>query len=86
MPIAKIPAGIEFKPGQENIHAGKASFYTLRHGAYLIGMNTTKDQTFELKAPAGFAQAPEMISGKTVPLAAPLKVPPRSTVVLYLAK
>ena len=86
MPIAKIPAGIEFKAGQENIHAGKASFYTLRHGAYLIGMNTTKDQTFELKAPAGFAQAPEMISGKTVPLAAPLKVGPRSTVVLYLGK
>jgi hypothetical protein len=84
LPIAKIPVGIAFKPGQESIYAGKASFYLLRHGAWLIGMNTTKDKTFELPVPAGFAQAPEMISVKTVSLAAPQKVGPRGTVVLYL--
>lgn len=49
-------------------------------------MNTTKDQTFELPPPAGVAQARELISGKVVPLAAPLRVGPRSTVVLWLGQ
>ena len=86
LPIAKIPAGLAFKPGQESIHAGKASFYQLRYGRYLIGMNTTKSQTFELKTPAGLADAPELVSGKKTALTAPLKVGPRSTVVLDLGE
>jgi hypothetical protein len=48
LPIAKIPDGIEFRPGNENVHAGKGQFYTLRYGPYTIGMNTTTNQTFEL--------------------------------------
>jgi hypothetical protein len=52
LPIAKIPAGVSFKPGDENVYAGKADFYTLRYGNYLIGMNLTTDKTFELKSPA----------------------------------
>ena len=86
LPIAKIPAGLAFKPGQESIHAGKASFYQLRYGRYLIGMNTTKSQTFELKTPAGLADAPELVSAKKTALTAPLKVGPRSTVVLLLGE
>jgi hypothetical protein len=84
LPIAKIPEGIPFKPGQESVFAGKGSFYTLRYGDYLICMNTTKEKTFELKRPEGVLQAPDLVSGKTVKLDAPLKVGPRSTVVLYL--
>jgi hypothetical protein len=48
LPIAKIPAGTEFKPGQENVYAGKGSFYRLRYGPYLIGMNCTTDKTYRL--------------------------------------
>jgi hypothetical protein len=84
LPIAKIPAGIDFKPGKENIHAGKAQFYTLRYGPYLIGMNTTLDKTFELRAPEGVREAPELVTGKTVPLPSPLRVGPRSTRILYI--
>ena len=86
LPIAKIPAGLAFKPGQESIHAGKASFYQLRYGRYLIGMNTTKSQTFELKTPAGLADAPELVSAKKTALTALVKVGPRSTVVLLLGE
>ena len=82
LPIAKIPAGLAFKPGQESIHAGKASFYQLRYGRYLIGMNTTKEKTFALQTPTTPAQAPELISGKPVALTGQLPVGPRSTVVL----
>ncbi len=86
LPIAKIPDGVMFQPGDESIYAGKGDFYTLRYGAYLVGMNLTTDRTFELKTPAEIASAKELISGKTIQLGAPLPVAPRSTVVLFFAK
>jgi hypothetical protein len=83
LPIAKMPGGVKFKPGDESVYAGKGDFYTLRYGNYLIGMNLTTDRTFELKTPAGGREAKELVSGKTVTLNVPLKVGPRSTVVLW---
>lgn len=56
----------------------------LRYGPYLIGMNTTKDKTFTLAAPAGIGQARELVSGKTIKLKGPIQVQPMSTVVLYV--
>ena len=82
-PIAKIPDGVRFRPGDESVYAGKADFYILRYGNYLIGMNMTTDKTFELKTPAGGIEAKELVSGKTMRLDASLKVAPRSTVVLW---
>jgi len=86
LPIAKIPEGVRFRPGDENVYAGKGSFYTLRYGPFLIGMNMTKDKTYELSPPAGVRKAQELVSGKRVVLRAPLKVAPRSTIVLCLEK
>jgi hypothetical protein len=86
LPIAKIPEGTRFRPGDESVYSGKGSFYTLRYGSYLIGMNMTTDKTFELKPPAGVKEARELVSGKTLKLGAPIKVVPRSTVVLWLGK
>jgi hypothetical protein len=86
LPIAKIPNGVRFHPGDENVYVGKADFYTLRYGNYLIGMNLTTDKTFELKSPEGASEAKELVSGKTLKLNAPLKVAPRSTVVLWFGK
>lgn len=84
-PIAKIPAGVRFKPGDENSFAGKAEFYVCRYGDYLIGMNCTSDKTYTLNAPAGMTHAPELVSGKTAALPkGALAVKPMSTVVLYL--
>ncbi|MDQ3812887.1 MAG: hypothetical protein M3347_02925, partial [Armatimonadota bacterium] len=83
MPIAKLPPGVEFQPNRVSPFVGKADFYRLRYGPYLIGMNTTKDKTFELQAPAD-KQATELVSGWTLVLNEPVKVRPMSTVVLYL--
>ncbi|BCM93734.1 hypothetical protein IAD21_05625 [Abditibacteriota bacterium] len=84
--IAKIPAGVTFQPGDNSPYAGKADFYQMSYGPYLIVMNTTTGRTFELKAPSGTKSARELVSGKIVNLNRALKVGPRSTVVLYSGK
>lgn len=84
LPIAKIPDGTKFKPGDESPYAGRAEFYRLRYGPYLITMNTTQGKTFELPMPAGVKQAPELISGKTMKFKGSMQVGPMSTVVLYM--
>jgi hypothetical protein len=87
LPIAKIPDGVKFKPGDESVYAGKGDFYTLRYGDYLVGMNLTADKTFELKVPdAVFKEPKELVSQKRLSLAAPVNVAPRSTVVLFFGK
>ena len=86
LPIAKIPPGVALKAGQENIHAGRAQFYRMRYGDYLIGMNTTTDKTFNLAWPEGVSGAMELIRQRNISTAEPLKVGPRSTVVLWLGK
>ncbi|HEX9048701.1 MAG TPA: hypothetical protein VF988_16865, partial [Verrucomicrobiae bacterium] len=65
---------------------GKAAFYWLRYGDYLIGLNTTADQSYILPTPAGYAQARDLVSGKTLRLKNKIKVAPRTTVVLDLGK
>ena len=84
LPIAKIPPGVALKAGQENIHAGRAQFYRMRYGDYLIGMNTTTDKTFTLAWPAGVSGARELVRERNITAGEQLKVGPRSTVVLWL--
>jgi hypothetical protein len=84
LPVPKFPADVPFDPRKENPYAGRADFYQLRYGPYLIAMNTTKEKRFEMARPAGVKQAPDLVSGKTIALDAPLTVGPRSTVVLYV--
>lgn len=84
LPVPKLPPGVEFKSGQNNPYAGRADFYQLRYGPYLIGMNTSKEKTFDLSLPSGRQSAPDLVSGKALPLDRPLQVGPRSTVILHL--
>jgi len=86
LPIAKIPGDVKFHPGDESVYAGKGEFYTLRYGDYLIGMNMTADKTFELKTPEGITGAQDLVSHKKINLKTPLKIEPRSTVVLFFGK
>ena len=81
LPIAKIPEGIEFKPGQESVYAGKGDFYTLRYGPYLIGMNMTTDKTFDLPVPNN---AKELVSKTDAKAGNVKQIGPRSTVVFYM--
>lgn len=88
LPIALVPAGIAFKPGQENVHAGKGSFYLLRHGDWLIAMNTTTDTPQRFDWPAGVPATLDLVSNRM--LAADqdggVVVGPRRTVVLHLGR
>jgi hypothetical protein len=83
LPIAKIPADIPFKPGNESVYAGRGDFYQLRYGPYFIAMNMSADKTFEAKVPEGSGSATELASGRAdiAPNTA-FKVAPHSTVVL----
>ena len=83
LPVAKVPTDVSFRPGDENVHVGKAEFYTLRYGKYLIGMNMTKDKTFQLKMPSDVFEAKELVSGKVLKLSIPIIVQPRSTKVFW---
>jgi hypothetical protein len=83
LPIARIPEGIAFKPGQENIHAGKGDFYQLRYGPYLIAMNMSADKTFELETPDHTGRIRNLVTAKEVTAGSTAKVGPRSTVVLH---
>jgi hypothetical protein len=96
LPVAVIPNDAHpalgsTQQGVEEALVGIAPYYQLQYGNYLVGMNTTSDQTFQLKSsdpgtarvlgdvPAGFHG-----NAGHVPLARGIAVPPQSTVVLYL--
>jgi len=85
LPIAPRPADAKLPAyGDWGPFLGKAAFYSLRYGNYLIGLNTNDQDTYTLPAPAGVERAPDLISGKMLELSASVKVSPLSTVVLYL--
>lgn len=83
LPIAKIPAGIDFKPGDENTFAGRGDFYQLRYGPYLIAMNMSADKTFTLKAPDHGGKMTNLVTHKPVAPGSVGKVAPRTTVVIF---
>jgi hypothetical protein len=87
LPIAKRPDDAS-RPeyGKWGPFVGKASFYWLRYGNYLFGINTTPTRTYRLPAPTDVKSAPELVSGKTLDLTKEIKVGPLTTVVLFLGK
>ncbi len=84
LPIAKVPAGIAFKPGGENLHAGRGDFYQLRYGPYWIGLNMSADKTFEMKAPDHPGRIRNLVTKSEVAPGSVANVSPQSTVVLHL--
>ena len=84
LPIAKIPDGVRYKPGDESVFAGKGDFYTMRYGKYLIGMNCSKDKEFELTVPSGITKVIDLTDNKKVVNQREMQVKPRSTIVLEL--
>ncbi len=82
LPIAKVPDGVSYNPGQENVYAGKGDYYTLHYGKYLIAMNCTKDVTFKLEVPKA-KQVLEFPSKRQVKESI-LSVTPMTTIVLIV--
>ncbi|MBE2202928.1 MAG: hypothetical protein IAE94_01110 [Chthoniobacterales bacterium] len=80
--LAQAPAGQPpIKPGKESPHVGRADFYTLRYGPYVIGLNMSKDKTFPLKAPEGSGKVMELVTKTLVTPGSTEQVPPRTTVI-----
>ncbi len=85
LPVAKRPPDArEPADGQWGPFVGKADFYHLRYGDYLIALNTTDDRRFALPSIMGFTRARDLASGKLVDLRDAPFVGPRSTRVLHL--
>ena len=83
LPIAQVPEGIKFKPGDENAYAGRADFYLLEYGNYVIGMNGSTDKVAELPVPSG-RKIINLTNNKEMVTKGNVTVSPQSTVVLYI--
>lgn len=83
LPIAKIPEGISFKVGDENAYAGRADYYRLDFGKYIIVMNSSKDKVFEFSLPQN-KNLIVLTDGKRKTNEEVMKIPPHTTVVLYM--
>ncbi|WP_289058371.1 hypothetical protein [uncultured Flavobacterium sp.] len=83
LPIAKIPEGVSFKIGDENVFAGRADFYQMEYGDYFIVMNTTKNESFEAVIPKDFSKGKNLVTGQLLAGAGQLKIGPGSTAVIF---
>lgn len=84
LPIAKIPEGIRYEPGWENVYAGRGEFYSLRYGKYLIGMNCTQNKDFVLNIPT--AKKVVSFPAKEIVKESSVIVKPMSTVVFIIVE
>lgn len=85
LPIARIPEGIPFKPGDENAFAGRADFYLLEFGNYVIGMNGSTNKTTEIDIPSA-RKVLNLTNNKEIVTSGKVKIKPQSTIVLYIEK
>ena len=79
LPIARLPPGLAFKPGQEHVLAGRGDFYTLDYGPYLVAMNCAARARTGWPAPRAGVRLPR---GERVEVGERLDLEPFSTVVI----
>jgi len=51
LPIARVPEGLPFRPGEESLYAGRGDLYQLQYGSYWITMNMSSEKSFEMTIP-----------------------------------
>lgn len=82
-PIAVVPSYFDdFKPGKENLYAGRASFHMLEYGPYCIAMNCYPTRRFTLELPDAFVGAINVATGKPI-RGDQVRLEAEETVVLY---
>ncbi len=92
LPIPVLPKGYvmtdghygPFPRGRYGPYLGRAAFYRLHYGPYLIGMNTSRHHTYMLKPATGVSRAVNLMNGKTLTLKDPMAIRPRETVILLI--
>lgn len=86
-PVARLPAGSKYLPGEDNAQAGRADYYQLTYGPYLIAMNSSRDRQFEVLLPPRVHEVRELAGNTSVPATqTTLSLAPGRTVVLYLGE
>lgn len=84
-PVAVLPEGSKYLAGEDNAYAGRAEFYQLSYGRYLIAMNSSKSRTFDIALPTGQGGGKDLVSGTVLSQAKPqLKLAPGTTAVIFL--
>ena len=93
LPIPPAPPGTDGWRKRREHRKGRAWFYQLSYGDYLIGMNTTNKDAYnaslyELKVPEEHRgkTATDLITGRKVDLSEPVVIGPMSTMVLYVGE
>lgn len=87
LPVAKAPDGAHFDWGQDNPWAGRADYYELRYGDYIIAMNAGTGKSYEVALPAHDRDLKDLTTGQAVaPDVRSLTVRPGETRVIYLGK
>lgn len=86
LPVARIPKEVPFKVGDENAYAGRAQFYKMEYGKYIVGMNSAEDKTFDLQLPqrAKGSKIVNLTDGRKEVEEEVITVQPMSTVVLFV--
>ncbi|MBP2157889.1 MULTISPECIES: hypothetical protein [Asticcacaulis] len=84
-PVAKLPEGTQYIPGEDSPYAGRADFYQLTYGPYLIAINASAAKSFDVALPARTQPVKELVTGAVVPPAIPaLALKPGTTAVIFL--
>ena len=84
LPIAQIPKGVKFKPGDENAYAGRADYYQLEYGNYVVGMNSSTSKIAELVVPSGHYRILNLTNSTEIVATEKIAIAPQSTIVLYI--
>jgi hypothetical protein len=85
---APVPAGVDPTMGLtflgvEEPLVGRAPFYVMQYGPYLVAMNTSTDTTFTLPERHGFGPANDLATGHVYGAGVKIPIKPMSTLVLY---
>ena len=81
--IARFPEGIKCTPGRESCYAGKADYYQMEYGNYIIAMNCSKTRTFKMDVPTT-GSVVNLSDNQSVIREKCIQIKPMTTVVLYV--
>lgn len=84
LPLAQPPEGIEIRPGEDSIYAGRGETYVMSYAGYTIAMNMSDTKPFAFTVP-GHSGA-ELVSGKPVVAGSTMTLVPRSTAIFFDSK
>lgn len=79
VPLAKAPAGITIKPGEDSIYAGRAENIVLSYGGYTIAMNMSDSKPFTFEVPAH--QGKELLTGRDLAAGTVIDMAPQTTAI-----